>query len=75
MCVNQLLISHRPRHTNPPSPTHFRNDALIYSYAQRTIVATSESVLVWYDYETLKKTPPSEILRNTLEARINAGIV
>lgn len=71
----QLLISHRPHPVDPPSPTHFHNDALVYSYAQRAVVATSESVLVWYDYETLKKAPPSESLRIALEARMNSDHV
>ncbi|KAF8579941.1 hypothetical protein K439DRAFT_1663032 [Ramaria rubella] len=65
-----LLISHRPRRADPPSPTHFNNNALIYSYAQRAVVATSESVLVWYDYDKLQKSPPPEPVRKALERRM-----
>ncbi|KIJ55477.1 hypothetical protein M422DRAFT_24049 [Sphaerobolus stellatus SS14] len=65
-----LLISHRPRPTDPPSDTHFNNDAIIYSYAQGKVVATSESVLVWYDYDALKKSPPSEAMKAALARRM-----
>lgn len=66
----QLLISHRPRPTDPPSETHFNIDAHIYSYAQRKVVATSDSVMVWYNYDTLKKSSPAEEMRVALARRM-----
>jgi len=66
----QLFISHRPRPTDPPSETHFNNDAIIYSYAQRKVVATSESVLVWYDYDKLQKAAPKEAFKEALVRRM-----
>ena len=66
----QLFISHRPRPMDPPSETHFNNDAIIYSYSQQKVIATSQSVLVWYDYNNLKKVPPTEAMRAALARRM-----
>lgn len=46
--ILQLLIAHRP---HDPFPTHFSCAAAIWSNAQRAVVATSESKLVWYDID------------------------
>jgi acyl-CoA thioesterase FadM len=67
----QLLVSHRARPTDPESPTQFNHDGMIYSYAQRKVVATSESVLVWYDYDALKKIAPSGAMQKALERRMH----
>jgi len=69
-----LLISHRARPTDPKSSTQFNHDGMIYSYAQRRVVATSESVLVWYDYDALKRTTPPDIMQRVLERRMEEGI-
>ncbi|KAF8517940.1 Thioesterase/thiol ester dehydrase-isomerase [Hysterangium stoloniferum] len=69
-----LLISHRARPTEPNSSTQFNHDGMIYSYAQRKVVATSESVLVWYDYDALKRATPSDVLQKALERRMVEGI-
>jgi len=56
----QLLIAHKPY--LPPSVSHprfhFNCQAAIYSYSQQAVVAESDSELVWYDYEKLKKCDP-----------------
>jgi len=55
-----LLIAHKPY-----IPTsvhrlrfHFNCRATMYSYSQLAVVAESDSELVWYDYENLKKCDP-----------------
>ncbi|TDL23718.1 Thioesterase/thiol ester dehydrase-isomerase [Rickenella mellea] len=63
-----LLIAHRPHDLHP---THFSNGAALWSFAQRTIVATSDSTLVWYDYDTLKKCDPGEKTHAILQARVH----
>jgi len=65
-----LLISHRPTPTDPPSETHFNIDAHIYSYTQRKVVATSDSVMVWYNYDTLSKSSPTEEMKVALARRM-----
>ncbi|KLO13283.1 Thioesterase/thiol ester dehydrase-isomerase [Schizopora paradoxa] len=62
-----LLIAHRPHDSHP---THFSSAGIIWSYAQQTIVATSDSTLVWYDYDRLKKCDPGEAKRAILEKKI-----
>lgn len=58
----QLLIGHRPA-LEPDSKrarTQFLLHAKAFSYAQRTIVADSTSVITWYDYDKLAKCDPGD---------------
>jgi len=64
-----LLIAHRPHN---PHPTHFGCAAAIWSYAQRTIVTTSDSTLTWYDYDRLKKCDPGPEAHAVLAKRIRS---
>jgi len=65
-----LLVSHKP---HSPTPTSFGCKAIIQSYGQGKIVAESDSALVWYDYENLRKCePPSEfsqLISNRMESK------
>lgn len=65
-----LLIAHRPHDSHP---THFSCAAALWSYAQRTVVATSDSTLVWYDYDILKKCDPGETTRTILQKRMRVS--
>ncbi|KAG8979735.1 hypothetical protein FRB90_007985 [Tulasnella sp. 427] len=47
-----LLVSHRPHSLEP---TRFHLSTSLYSYSQQAEVASSDSICVWYDYDTLKK--------------------
>ncbi|KAG9117274.1 hypothetical protein FRC07_007393 [Ceratobasidium sp. 392] len=49
---DNLVIMQRPHST---SLSRFTLTAIAYSLAQRTQVATSEAVCVWYDYDVWKK--------------------
>jgi len=62
-----LLIAHKPHDSHT---MHFANAGIIWSFAQRAIVATSDSTLVWYDYDRLKKCDPGEAKRTLLENRM-----
>ncbi|KAL5513109.1 hypothetical protein ACEPAH_3507 [Sanghuangporus vaninii] len=62
-----LLIAHR---VHDPHSTHFGCAAEIWSYAQNTVVATSDSKLVWYDYDQLKKCDPGPEIHALLARRI-----
>ncbi|KAH8116344.1 HotDog domain-containing protein [Phellopilus nigrolimitatus] len=62
-----LLIAHRP---HEPFPTHFKCAAAVWSNAQRTVVATSDSKLVWYDYDHLKKCDPGAETHAVLARRM-----
>lgn len=42
------------------SRTQFMLSAAAYSCAQQAIVADSEGVIVWYDYDSLKKCDPGD---------------
>jgi len=64
-----LLVAHRPHDSHP---TQFSCAASIWSYSQRAVVLTSDSTLVWYDYDALKKCDPGERIRSILEKRIKA---
>jgi len=66
-----LLIAHRPHDSHP---THFASAGIIWSYAQKTVVATSDSTLVWYDYDRLKKCDPGEAKRSVLDQKIQTLI-
>ncbi|TDL23708.1 hypothetical protein BD410DRAFT_786972 [Rickenella mellea] len=65
-----LLVAHRPHDLHP---MHFSNSAILWSYAQRAVVATSESTLVWYDYDTLKKCDPGEKTHAALRGRTHVS--
>lgn len=76
-----LLIAHKPMLSYPissktgekatePSRTQFEVRAVAYSYAQKAIVAESDSVLVWYNYDVLKKCDPGDEVWNALQGRI-----
>jgi hypothetical protein len=64
----QLLIAHKPSISS--SRTEFNVHATAYSYAQSAVVAESDSVIVWYDYDTLKKCNPGEEAWAVLKGRI-----
>lgn len=53
--------------------THFNVIAAAYSYAQQKIVTESDSVLVWYDYDKLRKCDPGPEVRAVLERRMAFG--
>jgi len=55
-----LLIAHKPYLPASASPPrfHFNCRATVYSCSQQAVVAESDSELVWYDYEKLKKCDP-----------------
>jgi len=67
-----LLIVHKP-HIESTNKYQFNLSGLAYSYTQRAIVCDSESVLVWYDYDKLKKCDPGEKTWKVLRDRIEAG--
>jgi len=66
-----LLIAHKAVPLD--SPSHFKLLAGAYSYAQRTIVAESEAVLVWYDYDALSKCHPGEKALGVLQRRMRTA--
>ncbi|KAG2072435.1 Thioesterase/thiol ester dehydrase-isomerase [Suillus decipiens] len=66
-----LLIGHRP--ITSSSRTQFTLNAVLYSYAQQAVVADSDSVLVWYDYDSLKKCDPGDDTWRILKAASHDG--
>ncbi|KAG0697945.1 HotDog domain-containing protein [Suillus ampliporus] len=68
-----LLIGHKPMISS--SRTHFTLNAVLYSYSQQAIVADSDSVLVWYDYDNLKKCDPGDDAWRILKAASQDGQV
>ncbi|KAF8840400.1 hypothetical protein BDN67DRAFT_968589 [Paxillus ammoniavirescens] len=70
-----LLIGHKPIVSS--SRTQFTLAAAAYSYAQRAVVADSEGVIVWYDYDKLKKCDPGDdawkVLRDVMGAEVREG--
>ncbi|KAJ8462761.1 hypothetical protein ONZ45_g17819 [Pleurotus djamor] len=66
-----LLVGHKPYFNHANDVTQFGCKAKIFSYAQRKIVTTSDSVIVWYDYDRLCKTEPDEKSLNVLKGRMN----
>ena len=60
LICSQLLIAHKPYFPTSVSQLrfHFNCRATIYSYSQQAIVVESDSELVWYDYDKLKKCNP-----------------
>ncbi|KAH7890984.1 Thioesterase/thiol ester dehydrase-isomerase [Phlebopus sp. FC_14] len=71
-----LLIGHKPIVSS--SRTQFTLAAPVYSYSQQAIVADSESVVVWYDYDRLKKCDPGDeawqVLREVMGAEEREGL-
>ncbi|KAG1908100.1 Thioesterase/thiol ester dehydrase-isomerase [Suillus fuscotomentosus] len=68
-----LLIGHKPIISS--SRTHFTLNAALYSYAQQAIVADSDSVLVWYDYDNLRKCDPGDDTWRVMKAVSEDGQV
>lgn len=66
-----LLIGQRP--ITSSSRTQFTLNAVLYSYAQQAIVADSDSVLVWYDYDNLKKCDPGDDTWRIMKAASHDG--
>ncbi|KAG1801741.1 HotDog domain-containing protein [Suillus subaureus] len=66
-----LLIGQRP--TVSSSRTQFTLNAVLYSYSQQAIVADSVGVLVWYDYDSLRKCNPGEDTWRILKAASHDG--
>jgi len=64
----QLLIAHKPSISS--SRTEINPHAAAYSYAQSAIVAESNSIIVWYDYNTLKKCDPGAEAWAVVKGRI-----
>ncbi|KAF8887356.1 HotDog domain-containing protein [Infundibulicybe gibba] len=67
-----LLVSHKPHRplTANADPAAFHLTASAYSLAQRAIVAESNEVLVWYDYDKLKKCVPDKHVRDAVWRRV-----
>ncbi|KIK99128.1 hypothetical protein PAXRUDRAFT_823091 [Paxillus rubicundulus Ve08.2h10] len=70
-----LLIGHKPVVSS--SRTQFTLAAAAYSYTQRAVVADSEGVIVWYDYDKLRKCDPGDdawrVLREIMGAEVREG--
>ncbi|KIJ65425.1 hypothetical protein HYDPIDRAFT_110489 [Hydnomerulius pinastri MD-312] len=70
-----LLIGHKAIVSS--SRTQFTLAAAAYSYAQQAVVADSEGVIVWYDYDKLKKCDPGDeawkVLRTDMGAEVREG--
>ena len=74
---SQLLIGYHPN--TPPEdaggdPTALSVMAKAYSLRQRAFVATSNEVLVWYDYDRLKKCDPGDRIRDIVRNRIRVSV-
>ncbi|KZP04890.1 hypothetical protein FIBSPDRAFT_940765 [Athelia psychrophila] len=76
-----LLIAHTPHipsahhsasaaHPTPLAHTQFGLRAAAWSYAQGCVVAESDSEIVWYDHDNLKKCDPGERWRAVVQRRI-----
>ncbi|KZT43141.1 Thioesterase/thiol ester dehydrase-isomerase [Sistotremastrum suecicum HHB10207 ss-3] len=65
-----LLVAHKP---HSPKTTSFSSSAIVYSYAQRRVVAESDSILVWYDYDKLRKTEPPAQFRDLIHNRMKGS--
>ncbi|KAF9231269.1 HotDog domain-containing protein, partial [Melanogaster broomeanus] len=70
-----LLIGHKPIVSS--SRTQFTLASAAYSYTQQAVVADSEGVIVWYDYDKLKKCDPGDdawrVLRDVMGAEVREG--
>ncbi|KAI6006674.1 hypothetical protein F5J12DRAFT_905692 [Pisolithus orientalis] len=71
-----LLVGHKAIVSS--SRTQFLLNAVLYSYAQQKVVADAEGVIVWYDYDRLKKCDPGDVvwraLRDGMGAEYREGI-
>jgi hypothetical protein len=72
----QLLVAHKP-HLPDVGPdrtrwprSHFHLVGAIWSCAQRAVVTESDSAIVWYDYDKLKKCDPGVEAREAIWRRI-----
>ncbi|KAG8878040.1 hypothetical protein FRB97_002827 [Tulasnella sp. 331] len=65
-----LLISHK---AHSLESTRFHLSISMYSHAQEAVVATSESICVWYDYDALKKCDAPGDLSAILHERVKLG--
>lgn len=63
----QLLIAHKPHSLQP---TQLGLASIAYSYAQRRVVAESDCVCVWYDYDKWEKTIAPESLATAVKRRV-----
>ncbi|KAG2143794.1 HotDog domain-containing protein, partial [Suillus bovinus] len=68
-----LLVGHKPIISS--SRTHFTLNAALYSYEQQAVVADSDSVLVWYDYDSLRKCDPGDDTWRIMKAASHDGQV
>jgi hypothetical protein len=74
---SQLLIGYQPNISSEDAgddPTALSVTAKAYSLRQRAFVATSNEVLVWYDYDKLKKCDPGDRIRDIVRNRIRASV-
>ncbi|KAK0492797.1 HotDog domain-containing protein [Armillaria luteobubalina] len=58
-----LLIAHRPVQPSDgqrPDPSALNLEASAYSLNQRAIVTLAKEIVVWYNYDTLKKCIPED---------------
>jgi acyl-CoA thioesterase FadM len=72
----QLLVAHKVHlpeaslDRNEWPKSHFHLAGTIWSCAQRAIVTDSDSVIVWYDYDKLRKCDPGAESREAVWRRI-----
>ncbi|KAH0836820.1 HotDog domain-containing protein [Lanmaoa asiatica] len=70
-----LLIGHKAIVSS--SRTQFTLASAAYSYAQQTVVADSDGVHVWYDYDSLKKCDPGDetwrVLKEVMRSEVREG--
>lgn len=75
MTRTQLLIGSKAIVSS--SRSQFTLASAAYSYAQQAIVADSEGVIVWYDYDSLKKCDPGDeawgALKETMGTEVREG--
>ncbi|EGN97007.1 hypothetical protein SERLA73DRAFT_185281 [Serpula lacrymans var. lacrymans S7.3] len=67
---SETLATSKPKRGPPLSHTQFNLHGIAYSYSQRAIVADSDAVIVWYDYDKLKRCDPGEVARNVIWNRM-----
>jgi hypothetical protein len=65
------LVGHKP--ITSSSRTQFILNTALYSYSQQAIVADSDGVIVWYDYDSLKKCDPGDRAWDILKAASKNG--
>ncbi|KAF8702914.1 hypothetical protein AX14_014304 [Amanita brunnescens Koide BX004] len=72
-----LIIGYQPNISSEDAeddPTTLSVTAKAYSLRQQAFVATSNEVLVWYDYDKLKKCDPGDRIRDIVRNRIRAFV-